>query len=64
MTPRLWLIVSRGICGGTAFGQLVTLPARSEETVGLGVALMLSTGLGWLLFDRELRRMARRDNER
>lgn len=63
MNARRWLIASRGICGGVCLGNLATLPARDPGTVRVALALVIAAGFGWTLFDRELRRLAREENE-
>jgi hypothetical protein len=42
---------------------LATLPARDPGTVRVALALVIAAGFGWTLFDRELRRLAREENE-
>ena len=54
---------SRTLCFLNAFGMMIALPGLNDDTmIQAATAWMLATGLGWILFDREIRReMASRE---
>lgn len=54
---------SRTLCFLNAFGMMIALPGLNDDImIQAATAWMLATGLGWMLFDREIRReMASRE---
>ena len=55
--------LSRGLCALNAFSMMIALPGLEDDAVvRFAVSWMLATGLGWAMFDREIRReMASRE---
>lgn len=48
---------SRNACALNAFGMLIALPGLNDDKViRFAIAWMIAAGLGWMLFDREVRR--------